>query len=273
MILLTTVPRMRTNVEQEVIMEQEKNSKKEEILADLRQKIQKLEGFKPESLHNMVKFNIPEIDDAFPGKAFPLGMVHEFACKGQEGTAAAFGFSACIFSEIAKQNGAILWITKSREIYPPGLRMYGINPERVVFVELKKDKEALWAMEEGLRTKGLSVVIGEVSDADLIATRRLQLAVEESGVTGFLMRIDSKYTGSSSCFTSWEVKSIPSHFEDNMPGVGFPRWEIELLKVRNGTPGKWQVEWKSGQFHLVKEQKEEILPPIQHTNNVIRIAG
>jgi protein ImuA len=25
--------------------------------------------------------------------------------------------------------------------------------------------------------------------------------------------------------------------------MGFPRWEVELLKVRNGKPGKWLVQW------------------------------
>jgi protein ImuA len=39
--------------------------------------------------------------------------------------------------------------------------------------------------------------------------------------------------------------------EDDMPGVGFPRWNVELLKVRNGKPGSWQIEWKAGKFlHL-----------------------
>jgi len=36
-----------------------------------------------------------------------------------------------------------------------------------------------------------------------------------------------------------------------MPGVGFPRWNVELLKVRNGKPGTWQVEFSAGRFrHL-----------------------
>jgi protein ImuA len=25
--------------------------------------------------------------------------------------------------------------------------------------------------------------------------------------------------------------------------MGFPRWNIDLLKVRNGKPASWQVEW------------------------------
>jgi protein ImuA len=33
-----------------------------------------------------------------------------------------------------------------------------------------------------------------------------------------------------------------------MPGVGFPKWNIELLKVRNGKPGSWELEWRNGSF-------------------------
>ena len=33
-----------------------------------------------------------------------------------------------------------------------------------------------------------------------------------------------------------------------MPGVGMPRWKVELLKVRNGVPGEWIVEWADGRL-------------------------
>jgi protein ImuA len=36
-----------------------------------------------------------------------------------------------------------------------------------------------------------------------------------------------------------------------MPGVGFPRWNVELLKVRNGKPGAWQIEFAEGKFRPV----------------------
>ena len=38
-----------------------------------------------------------------------------------------------------------------------------------------------------------------------------------------------------------------------MPGVGFPRWNVELLKVRNGKPCTWELEWSEGQFKTVIE--------------------
>jgi hypothetical protein len=36
-----------------------------------------------------------------------------------------------------------------------------------------------------------------------------------------------------------------------MPGVGFPGWNVELLKVRNGKPGSWQIEWAESRFQNI----------------------
>jgi protein ImuA len=38
---------------------------------------------------------------------------------------------------------------------------------------------------------------------------------------------------------------------DGMPGVGFPRWNVQLLKVRNGKPGAWQIEWSADGFRHI----------------------
>jgi protein ImuA len=36
-----------------------------------------------------------------------------------------------------------------------------------------------------------------------------------------------------------------------LPGIGFPRWQVELLKVRSGKPGSWQLEWVNGKFQPI----------------------
>jgi protein ImuA len=33
-----------------------------------------------------------------------------------------------------------------------------------------------------------------------------------------------------------------------LPGLGFLRWQAELLKVRNGQTGRWVLEWHEGRF-------------------------
>ena len=43
-----------------------------------------------------------------------------------------------------------------------------------------------------------------------------------------------------------------------MPGVGFPRWNVELLKVRNGKPGSWQIEWAESRFQDISYRGMDI---------------
>jgi protein ImuA len=40
-----------------------------------------------------------------------------------------------------------------------------------------------------------------------------------------------------------------------MPGVAFPRWRVELLRIRGGQPGKWELEWRQGKFHPIAVSK------------------
>ncbi len=108
-------------------------------------------------------------------------------------------------------------------------------------------------MEEALKCKGLSAVIGEIQELSFTASRRLQLAVEQSQVTGFILRRNPRSINTTACVTRWQITSVPSELAEDMPGVGFPRWNVELLKVRNGTPGRWQIEFAAGRFrHIPK---------------------
>jgi protein ImuA len=111
----------------------------------------------------------------------------------------------------------------------------------------------LWVMEEALQCAGLAAVIGEVSALDFKQSRRLQLAVEQSKVTGFVLRNASKKLGSTACAARWQVKPLPSETSDGLPGLGLPRWQVELLKVRNGQPGSWVMEWDEGKFVRIVE--------------------
>jgi protein ImuA len=106
-------------------------------------------------------------------------------------------------------------------------------------------------MEEALKCCGLSAVVGELKDLSFIASRRLQLAVEKSKVTGFVLRRDARHLNTTACVTRWQVSSLPSELMDELPGIGFPRWKVDLLKVRNGKPGSWEIEWNAGKFRLV----------------------
>lgn len=226
---------------------------KADIIAQLQKDILPLQGFKT-PLNNTVLDAVPgSIKNAFPNASFPLGAVHEFIYSGAEDAAATAGFVAALLASLMRSGGASIWISSSRLIFPPALKSFDLAPDKIIFIDLKKEKEIPWAMEEALKCDGLSAVIGEMQELSFTASRRLQLAVEQSQVTGFILRHHSLNLNTSACLARWKITSLPSELSGDTPGVGFPRWNVELLKVRNGKPGTWQIEFAAGRLrHITK---------------------
>ena len=221
---------------------------KPDIITQLKKDILALQGFRP-LVHSQQQIDLGTINHSFPHAQFPLGANHEFICNSKESLAASTGFIAGILSTLLQKGGAVAWISSSQIIFPPALVSFGIEPSQVIFIHLQK--EILWTLEEALKCEGLTAVVGEISSIDLTASRRLQLASEQSRVTGFLLRYPPKQLNTTACVCRWQIQPLKSETEDGLPGVGFPRWAIELLKVRNGKPGHWQLEWANGQFNEV----------------------
>ncbi len=226
---------------------------KADIISQLQRDILPLQGIRVASKNPQLDAMLGQMRNAFPGASFPLGAVHEFISNTPEDSAATSGFIAGILSSVMRNRGALIWISTSRTIFPPALQSFGISPDRIIFIDLHREKEVLWTMEEALKCRGLSAVVGEMKELNFISSRRLQLAVEKSKVTGFILRNNPRTINTTSCLTRWQVMALQSDPVDSMPGPGFPRWNVELLKVRNGTPGKWEIEFADGKFRHISK--------------------
>ena len=222
-----------------------------DIIAQLKTAILPLQGFKPSANGIAVDTGLGPMNYNFPASTFPIGAVHEFCCPSAEHKAATGGFVAGIIASLMRQGGVVLWISSCRTVFPPALKSFGIEPDQIIFVDLQKEKDILWAMEEALRCEGLAAVVGEIQELGFTASRRLQLAVEQSRVTGFILRYNPRISNTTACVSRWMISHLPSEMEADVPGVGFPRWNVELLKIRNGKPGAWQLEWVAGRFRHV----------------------
>jgi len=226
-------------------------SRKDDIIRQLRKDILLMQGFKPATGDMDDKTGLGFISNAFPNSRFPTGAIHEFFCSGMEEVSASSAFISGIASSFMKKGGIALWIASSQIIFPPALKLFGIDPDKVIFLHLP-EKKKLWAMEEALKCEGLCCVIAEVNELWFIESRRLQLATEHTKVTGFLIRRNPKNL-STTCVTRWKIRPIESNKGSDLPGLGFPRWNVSLLKVRNGKPGSWQMEWRKKRFQLINE--------------------
>jgi protein ImuA len=224
---------------------------KADIITQLRKDILPLQGLKTAANNSHLDTLLGPIKYAFPNASFPSGAVHEFLSATAENTTATNGFVSSIVSSLMKKGGAAIWIGASRTIFPPALKSFGIAPDKIIFIELKKEKEMLWAMEEALKCEGLAAVIAEIKELSFTDSRRLQLAVEQSQVTGFVLRNNPRSVNTTACITRWTITPVASDLANEMPGVGFPRWNVDLLKVRNGKPGSWQMEWAAGKLRHI----------------------
>jgi hypothetical protein len=162
--------------------------------------------------------------------------------------------------------GPVLWCLRRPDLYGPGLMAHGLDPARLVLASARRDDEILWAIEEGLRRPGLAAVVGEIGRLPMVASRRLQLVAERSGVTALLLRrwrngeeAARERERPSAALTRWRITQLPSR-PPPIPspasggglgwGLGLPRWRIELLRCRGGVPAQWDVEVADATGHV-----------------------
>jgi protein ImuA len=209
-------------------------------LDQLRARIAHIEGAaRP---REAVPFGIAAIDRELPGGGIATGALHDVAGSPE----LADDASATIFLAgiLARIDGPVFWCLRWRDLFAPALHLAGLHPDRVIHVEAGSDTNVLLAMEECLRHPGLAGVVGEVAKYSTTASKRLQLAAEESGVAAFVFRRTSRPDQASegtAAVTRWRITAAPS--EDlGIPSLGRPRWRVALERVRGGNPHSWIVE-------------------------------
>jgi protein ImuA len=212
-------------------------------IADLRRWIERLERG---HVAGCLPFGSPAIDANVPDGGLALGHLHEVS---EGGFASQYAGLAALFTAgmVARLTGPVLWCLRGRDLFAPALARVGLGTDRVIYCETWKDCEVLPAIEEGLRCKGLAAVVGELTRLSLTASRRLQLAASESGVTAFVIRRwhnaveRAEATAPSASSTRWRVSPSPSP-QAGLDGLYRQHWHLELLRARGGEPHSWIVE-------------------------------
>ena len=204
-------------------------------------------------------FGLAPVDRVLPWNGLPTACLHELtAAAPVDGSAA--GFVAIVLARLGEAEGArprsVLWCAPGNGLYGPGLAGYGLDTRRLVLVRGRSQADLLWAMEEGLRSGAVAAVVGEVQDADLTATRRLQLAAEAGRSTALLLKTSRQKPGEgksapSAAVTAWRIAAAPSAPAPYGIGVGAERWRVELVRCRGGVPRQWLLEWNDETHRLV----------------------
>jgi protein ImuA len=173
------------------------------------------------------------------------------------------GWAGFLLAQIDTEK-PLLWVQERMAIFESGrIHPPGLPTQNLVHVEARDARDALWAMEEGLRCAALSCVIGEIWGdprvLDFTATRRLAVASERSGVAAFLIRLGG-HANLSGARMRWRIASAPSLLNELDPRApGTPVWDAELFRARGAPPGRWSLVHEAGAFHLAAEPRGRAL--------------
>lgn len=159
-------------------------------------------------------------------------------------TATDAGVVGFVLSRSGLPDGPVLWVQdrlsqkESGKPYLPGLPR-----KSVIRVDVGRPVDVLWAMEEGLRCKALSCVIGEIwgdpPALSFTATKRLALRAEANKTPCWLIRRAAS-PDLSAARDRWRIASLPSAPHPHDPQApGAPRWSLDLFRSRRAKPGQW----------------------------------
>jgi protein ImuA len=230
---------------------------KQALLAELRARLDHHSTDRP-----ILPLGLAAVDRVLPGGGLARGCLHELC--GAPDRAAAAGFAAALLGRFAA-DGHALWIGPRDDLYAPGLGAQGLPPERLIVVRAGPRDARLWALEEALRSPGLTAVLAEVDRLTLTQSRRLQLAAEARGVTAFLLRPLSASDGLGATpragmsaaptpsMTRWRITSLPEEAATGEASRAWrpPCWRVELVRCRGGRTGAWAIAWRKGGFHEI----------------------
>jgi protein ImuA len=128
-----------------------------------------------------------------------------------------------------------------------GLAELGLDPRRVVTVRAADVESALRSSADALACDALGAVVlelwGDIRQFDLVASRKLTLAAQSSGVTGLMLRMAAQPLPSTA-ETRWMLRTAHSPPGAAWNAWGAPRFDAELLRNRHGRCGRWIMEWK-----------------------------
>jgi protein ImuA len=222
---------------------------KSEKLADLRHFIARygLPADRPP-----IPLGLPAADDVLGGGLRP-GALHEVFA----GDWAAGGFAVCLAIR-ATGKKPLFWIRPDYEaleygaLSATGLLELGGDPGNLFLLRTSDASDALSAAADILACPHAGAVVLELCGMprclDLVASRRLALLAEESGVTLFLLR-EGAMPQPSAATTRWQVQSLISDARDD--DWGAPRFRAQLTRHRLGPLSDFLLTWDSehGLFH------------------------
>ncbi len=227
-------------------------------IARLKEQIGRIEAGRRKELDPApVSSGCQPLDRLLPGGGLQRGTLVEWLAQG-EGTGATT-LAMLAAREAARPGGSVVVLDGLGEFYPPAAVRLGIAPEQLLVVRTSDAADHAWALDQVLRCPAVAATVARPEELgrplDGRTFRRLQLAAEQSGGLGLLLREAavraepswadvrllvtplSLARGDEGAATEPPVSPQPASPE----GRGI---RVELLRCRGGSGGQSvTVEW------------------------------
>ena len=227
-------------------------------LASLRGSIERIEAHADACAPARVALGHADADATLQG-GLALAAVHEVFAEGRQ-SASATGFIAGLTGRVTARR-PLVWIRQdfaeieSGALSMAGLAELGLDPRRVVTVRAADVDAALRTAADALACDAVGVVVlevwGEARQLDLVASRKLTLAAQASGVTGLLLRVAAQ-PQPSTAETRWIMRAAHSPPASVGSAWGAPVFDAQLVRNRHGPVGRWIMEWKCDECLFAK---------------------
>ncbi len=222
---------------------------RQELVRTLKERIGRMEGaFRRADLPDATRVasGCEALDRLLPDGAFRRGSLVEWLSEAPGGGAASLAFG--VAREACRDAGAMVVLDRQRAFYPPAAASLGIDLANAIVVQPATEKDHLWALDQALRCPGVGAVLSWLAALDGRTFRRLQLAAEEGGSLGFLMR-----PAKSRSEPSWAEARL---LVQPRPAAAARRLGVTLLHARGGPSGatvQLEINDETGLVHLASE--------------------
>ncbi|MBR1222674.1 DNA repair protein [Bradyrhizobium sp. U87765 SZCCT0131] len=219
-------------------------------LATLRGAIERLEAGETRHAVARVELGHRGADATLQGGVVRSALHEVFAPETRQ-TASATAFAAGLAWRCAMSR-PLLWV---RQDFGPGetgalsmggLAELGLDPRRIVMVQATDIDMGLRVTADALACSALGAVVldvwGGARQFDSVASRKLTLASQASGVTCLVLRTAAAPVVSTA-ETRWVVRSARSRRTTAWSAWGAPQLDVALVRHRHGQTGQWIMEW------------------------------
>jgi protein ImuA len=203
----------------------------EQVILALQEQITRLEGARMPGGEALISSGCEALDRRLPHRGFRRGTLVEWlGVEPGSGTETLAFYAA---REACRAGGTLVVLDRRREFYPPAAVRLGIEPQAMIVVHALSETDHLWALDQSLRCPSVAAVVAWPERLDGRSFRRLQLAIEQGGGLGLLVRSARARHEPSWADVRLLVEPAPAASPE-----GWRRLRVEVLRSRGGMSGE-----------------------------------